>query len=124
MTGGPKASRHPSILCSRLADLDGRELELRQLQVTRGLVAGEVEGVLAALRGRGDVDAEARRARTLDMHVGLGPVDLVAVHLEATDAAGGDATTVDGAVGDQQVLAREAGGAVHVNRGALGERAR
>src|SRR5512132_3066293 len=58
-TAGPWASRpRASWLDPALADLDRRELELRHLQVADGLVAGDREGVLPALRSGDDVDAE------------------------------------------------------------------
>src|SRR5689334_24666950 len=89
------------------------------LQVTALLGAGQGELVLAPL-GRGD-DVDPERGLTgVAADVGLRAVDLVAVDVEMADAV----AAVGGPVGDQQVLAREAGRAVHLNSRALGERGR
>src|SRR3954464_14783416 len=121
-TGGPRASRPPASLeLFALADLDGRELELRSLQVASRLPAGEGEAVLPARRGGDDVDAERRHSRRGRMHVRLRALDLLAgVGLEVADAARGRAASIDVAIGDQQITAREARRTVHVHRSALG----
>src|SRR4051794_38409133 len=122
-TGGPRASRSSHRAPPALADLDRRELELRDLQVTGRLVAGDGEGVLPALRSRADVHPEALDS-TGRVDVGLGARELGAVDLEVADAGGRGTGAVEGAIEDDQVLAREPGRAVHVHRGALGERRR